>query len=62
MYNITFSVKDDGFVHLLGFTLHPVTANGIIGHNVIPENADLTSTVKLNVLSMLAADGAIASD
>ena len=62
MYNITFSVEDDGFVHILGLTLHPITAEGIVDHNVIPENVELTSAVKLNVLRMLYADGIIVLD
>ena len=61
MYNITFSVEaaDDGHIEILGLTLHPITDDGIIDHNVIPENVQITSAVKLNVLKMLEDDGVI---
>ena len=59
MYNITFSVEDDGIVRVLSLTLHPVAEDGIVDHNVIPENAEITSAVKLNVLKILYGDGVI---
>lgn len=61
MYNITFckDVAVGGAIEILDLTLHPVTADGIIDHNVIPENVEITSAVKLNVLKMLIADGVI---
>jgi len=59
MYNITFSTHEDGCIEIIDLTLHAVSADGIADRNVFPENVEITTGIKLNVLKMLIADGVI---
>lgn len=59
MYNITFC-KDNGYIKILSLTLHAITTDGTVDHNVLPDNVEISADIKLAVLKMFIADGLIA--
>ena len=58
MYNITFCLTKQGKIDIRKLTLHPIN-QGIVDHNIIPDDVLISDKAHFNVLKMLYADGVI---